>query len=61
MIPVFPAFESLRATDAHTIRNNKVIATTQRHIFGASSLRQITVLAKTFLMNPSYSRSGQTV
>jgi hypothetical protein len=33
VIPAFPAFESLRATDAHTIGNNKVIATTQRHIF----------------------------
>jgi len=29
--------------------------------FAASSLPQITVLAKIFLMNPSYSRSSQTV
>ena len=33
MITVFPAFESLRVKDAHTIRNNKLTPTTQRHIF----------------------------
>jgi hypothetical protein len=29
---VFPVFDSLRAADAHTTRNNKLTATTGRHI-----------------------------
>jgi len=32
VIPVFPVFDSLRAADAHTTRNNKLTATTGRHI-----------------------------
>jgi hypothetical protein len=32
VIPVFPVFDSLRDTDAHIIKNNKLMATTRCHI-----------------------------
>lgn len=32
VIPVFPGLDSLRAMDGYTIRSNKLMATTRRHI-----------------------------
>ena len=49
LIPAFSFFDSLLAMTAHTITNNKPMASERRHILGTSSLLEITCLAKHFL------------
>ena len=55
LIPAFSFFDSLLAMTAHTMTNNKPMASERRHIFSASvSLKSL--FLKTLLVSRRYSR-----